>query len=228
MDQTDALTLKVDLEMTNLQTQPAANADPREPSDQSSANETGSLYIRWGSRQCPDTAEVVYTGYVGGSHFYNDGGGSNYLCLPQDPDLIMASPGIQSTRARIDTVEYYTDDFDPLSSRHHQDAACAVCQTKNRSMMLMIPAKLTCPIGWIREYFGYIMSSMFTSKRSEFICVDKSLASAAEREEEYDGGGAIYLVEARCLDPRPENNYGALPCDQYPDGTELVCVVCTK
>ena len=46
----------------------------------------GAVYIRWGRKACPGGVHLVYSGQAGGNHYTNKGGGSNYLCLPNDPD----------------------------------------------------------------------------------------------------------------------------------------------
>ena len=43
----------------------------------------GVTYTRWGSTSCNST--LVYSGRVGGPH-HTQGGGANYLCLPDDPE----------------------------------------------------------------------------------------------------------------------------------------------
>ncbi|XP_036366811.1 uncharacterized protein LOC118767012 [Octopus sinensis] len=45
----------------------------------------GSLYTRWGRTTCPPYSKLVYEGVVGGQHYTHTGGGSNLLCLPNDP-----------------------------------------------------------------------------------------------------------------------------------------------
>ena len=47
----------------------------------------GVLYTRWGKSSCPNTpgTELVYAGRTGGSFFNQEGGGANYLCMPEDP-----------------------------------------------------------------------------------------------------------------------------------------------
>ncbi|XP_071119927.1 uncharacterized protein [Mytilus edulis] len=47
----------------------------------------GVTYVRWGRKGCPDGAELVYTGQAGGNYYNHKGGGANYLCLPNDPEI---------------------------------------------------------------------------------------------------------------------------------------------
>ena len=37
------------------------------------------------------------------------------------------------------------------------DIPCAVCYS-NHSAVYMVPAKYTCPLGWTRQYYGYLMA----------------------------------------------------------------------
>ena len=91
----------------------------------------------------------------------------------------------------------------------------------------MIPARITCPSGWTREYYGYLMSTKYSAKRTEFICFDRNPEAVGGTHENEDGS-TIYPVEVRCLNPDPDNNRGGLTCDKFPNGNELPCVVCTK
>ena len=82
----------------------------------------------------------------------------------------------------------------------------------------MVPAKYTCPTGWTREYYGYLMAEYHGHRRSQFSCVDTAFkpvtGSSANR-----GGLLFYFVEGRC---------GSLPCPPYDNTKELSCAICTK
>ena len=97
-------------------------------------------------------------GYVGKSH-YTHGGGVNYLCLPDTPDHPEgASSGFQS-QSYIYGTEYEHDGSPVFSEEHHNnDVPCVVCDVIGRSRTLMIPAKMTCPEGWVKEYQGLLMA----------------------------------------------------------------------
>ena len=113
---------------------------------------------------------------------------------------------------------------DPFSkenaqSLHDNDIPCAVCHVTSRPTKLMIPARLTCPDGWTKEYAGYLMAAWYKhAGRTTYTCVDNA-------PEVVDGGGSnqdgalFYNSEAVC---------GSLPCPKYGDGWEITCVVCTK
>ena len=62
-------------------------------------NGGGAVYVRWGHDECPSTAQLVYSGRGGGSHYDHTGGGSNPQCLPLDPNFLTPISGVQTARA---------------------------------------------------------------------------------------------------------------------------------
>ena len=58
-------------------------------------------------------------------------------------------------------------------------APCAVCFV-NRESILMIPAKMSCPDGWNKEYGGYLVSEasmVDTTERGDYKCLGQSTRS---------------------------------------------------
>ena len=54
-----------------------------------------------------------------------------------------------------------------------QDVPCAVCHVPRiRTAVHMVLVKYTCPDGWIREYYGYLMASYVVFERTQFTCAD--------------------------------------------------------
>ena len=180
----------------------------------------GSVYVRWGHDQCPSTAKLVYSGRVGGSHYTHSGSGSNPQCLPLDPKFLTPISGSQSYRALMYGGEYqtHTDSNSHLHGRHQTDPPCAVCHVSNRTAVYMVPAKYTCPTGWTREYYGYLMAERHTHRRSQFTCMDIAFKSVAGSSADRNGV-LFYFVEGRC---------GSLPCPPYDAISEFSCAVCTK
>ena len=83
----------------------------------------------------------------------------------------------------------------------------------------MVPAKYTCPTGWTREYYGYLMAEYYSLHyRSQFTCVDTAIKPVVGSLANQDGL-LFYFVEGRC---------GSLPCPPYDETKELSCAVCTK
>ena len=98
------------------------------------------------------------------------GSGSNFLCLPFNPDYANYTEDIQSSRGEIYGTEYQGDPdliFDPINRGGQtfvdQDVPCAMCMLTARSSVVMIPAKNVCPSNWIMEYVGYLVSGAKSS-----------------------------------------------------------------
>ena len=81
----------------------------------------------------------------------------------------------------------------------------------------MIPARVTCPEEWQRQYYGYLMSGNDNQGRTTYECFDKDLESiqGSGRNEQ---GATIFHVEANC---------SGMDCPPYDSNKELNCVVCT-
>ena len=191
----------------------------RSPGPKADTTTGGTVYVRWGHDSCPDGgAQLVYTGRAGGSHFTHTGGGGNPQCLPLDPEYLKTISGAQSW-AYIYGAEYQ-DTNGLVDDTHDTEVPCAVCYVPTRNALYMIPAKYTCPSGWTREYFGYLMSERHTHQRSQFSCVDHNLKPAIASHRN-DDGFLFYTVEGVC---------GSLPCPPYAhtQDKELSCAVCTK
>ncbi|XP_078598014.1 uncharacterized protein LOC144874063 [Branchiostoma floridae x Branchiostoma japonicum] len=186
----------------------------------------GAVYVRWGRTTCDNEAltETVYSGVAGGTGHTQTGGGTNYQCLPTEPQWgTYYQDGVQGT-AFMYGAEYQMDHQDHASfasfpTGFAQDVPCAVCYVPTRGSELMIPARNTCPTGWIKEYDGYLMASHYShASAKEYVCMDGQPETVPDGDANQNGA-LFYLVEARC---------GSLPCPSYVEGRELTCVVCTK
>ena len=163
-------------------------------------------------------------GIAGGSNFEQSGGGSNYLCLPKHPQWGRHKDSWDN-QAFVYGAEYQpaTGSF-PFSSKNAEglkdhNVPCAVCRSKRRSSLLMIPAFTECVHGWTKEYGGYLTAGHHAHKgRTEYVCMDGDPEAdpAGYRDED---GALFFAVEAAC---------GSLPCPNYVGGREITCVVCTK
>ncbi|XP_019637587.1 PREDICTED: uncharacterized protein LOC109479948 [Branchiostoma belcheri] len=188
---------------------------------------SGAVYVRWGRDSCSSDVETLYSGIMGGGHYSHHGGGGNYQCLPLD-DVVWNKPqaGYQH-HSYMYGAEYQTgpgffsaDNMpDGITNPANYDVPCSVCHVPGRFSNVMIPARMSCPQGWSKEYSGYLMSSYYShNSNKDFICVDEAPnlvpGSAADQN-----GALLYLVEAQC---------GSLPNGPYVNGYELTCVVCTK
>ena len=159
---------------------------------------------------------------MAGRHYLR-AGGSNYLCLPEEPRWKNHTNERYANFPRAYGVEYdlNTNFISTVNNGgrllHHKPVPCAVCYASQRSAFLMIPANSNCPVGWTEEYGGYLMSISLVDHSSSYICVD-------EAPEVGNGVGNqlstwITVVRVSC---------GTLPCSSYHNSWELACVVCTK
>ncbi|XP_019617288.1 PREDICTED: short-chain collagen C4-like isoform X7 [Branchiostoma belcheri] len=208
-----------------LQGPPGDKGDTGPPGRDRAPGAGGSVYIRWGRTTCADNggAELVYSGVAGGTHYTQSGGGTNYQCLPTDPQWGRYQDGVQGWKAYMYGAEYDLNTNAPFdSSFDNHDVPCAVCYVPTRGSKLMIPARNTCYSGWTREYHGYLMASHYSHAGSkEYVCVDEQPEAVPGAHANHNGA-LFYPVEARC---------GSLPCSphgHYVEGRELTCVVCTK
>ena len=178
----------------------------------------GVVYTRWGRTTCPDTpgTELLYEGRAGGSH-YTKGGGANHICMPEDPEYSSYVPGIQGV-SQLYGAEYETQWGGPLLSSNDHNVPCAVCFTSERGMVVMLPAKTSCPSNWTREYDGYLMAGFHNRHRTIYECMDKDPDHVPGHAGNINGA-LFYQVEAVCH---------GLPCPPYDPEKELTCAVCTK
>ncbi|CAI9737331.1 Hypothetical predicted protein [Octopus vulgaris] len=186
----------------------------------------GSLYTRWGRTTCPPYSNLVYDGVAGGQLYSHTGGGSNLLCLPNDPIWANYTTG-DTKSAYIYGSEYQLEhyptnklfSFANAESIHDHNAPCAVCLTRQPAVVMMLPARTKCYDGWTAEYSGYLMSGHYGHKgKLEYVCVDYAPEAdpAGYRNED---GALLYFVQAAC---------GSLPCPPYVNVRELTCIVCSK
>ena len=183
------------------------------------------VYTRWGRTTCPNTTgtQLLYAGRAAGSHYTHSGGGSNYLCLPEQPQYSTYTAGVQPHRAYLYGSEYETGGGGngPLSSVNQHNVPCAVCYASTRVAAVMIPAQYTCPSSWTREYYGYLMAAYYGRGhyRSTFECMDRYPQSIPGSIPDTNGA-LFYHVEVKC-------NFG-ISCPPYDTQKEVMCVVCTK
>ena len=164
------------------------------------------------------------------SNYNNPGGGANYLCLPNDPQPLQTTRGLQGERAKLYGVEYHfrPDNNNRLSNIWLHNPPCAVCYTSQRETVLMLPAKPTCPSSWTLEYAGYLVAEQRQhNSQAVFECLDKNpecipgTAGYNNPSGSPAYGGFFYFTEVATCAP-------GIPCPPYSEGMELSCAVCTK
>ena len=115
-------------------------------------------------------------------------------------------------------AEYQANSGQPLHGVNDQDIPCAFCYISSRAAVFMLPGRYTCPSGWTREYYGYLMSERHDHRRSTFECMDVSPETVPGGQSNHDAA-LFYHVEPRC---------GALQCPPYENTKEMTCAVCSK
>ena len=194
----------------------AMSQNPTSQTNAPTNTQSQKTYIRWGNSSCPDIngTSLLYTGFTGGTAYFNRGGGANQLCMPLDPEYTLPTePGIQSN-----SLVYGSEYEAGFLGSQNENVPCAVCVLSTRSEVVMIPAKTSCPDTWTREYYGYLMSENHGNYRTHFVCVDRGMEYIANYSGHADACD-LWLVEASCV---------SLPCPPYDPQKELGCVVCSK
>ncbi|KAH3825840.1 uncharacterized protein LOC127881967 [Dreissena polymorpha] len=178
--------------------------------------QAASTYVNWGMQTCPNVTGTtqVYTGQVAGGH-YSHAGSGEYICLPNDPEYDQYNDTIDEWRSSLYGAEYETD-FINFKALYNHDVPCSVCLSKGKTT-LMIPGRISCYTGWIKEYQGYLMGEYYKSNGKGYVCMNKEAESMPSSNAGMNGA-LFYPVEGRC---------GSLKCPPYTDGRELACVVCS-
>jgi len=186
---------------------------PCSDGDDGCATTGGITYVRWGNATCPPSASILYSGVVGGSWYSHHGAAVDPLCLPHDPQYLLYQNGNQGN-AYLYGAEYQVSG--PFDQSNDRNIPCAVCEVDRRTKKLMIPSHYECPLGWTREYYGYLMAGHHSQGApTKYTCMDESLAQISGSGGDTNGY-RFYTVEAVC------NHF--IPCGDK----ELTCVVCTK
>ena len=88
------------------------------------------------------TIILIIVGQAGGNLYTNKGGGNNYLCLPNDPDIgkpfSLANDVLYGAEYEVRGKRKPSSGFDNLDDT---DVPCAVCRRRGKSSVLMIPGK---------------------------------------------------------------------------------------
>jgi len=202
------------------------------------AEQSRSVYTRWGSRTCEDRsnpANMVYSGYLAGSKYTESGNGYNQLCVHETPtwsrydaDSSGNSDGNSKRHwdhsARLYGTEYHNSGS--LDKNQYHDAACAVCATGRRAVHT-VWGRTSCPYGphWVAEYSGYAMaSSSDSTSRQQTICVDRQRAvhkfSNAEENNDSTSGysGRLYSTDFKI----------SVFSGTYAQNADIACVVCSR
>ncbi|KAJ8300895.1 hypothetical protein KUTeg_022414 [Tegillarca granosa] len=156
---------------------------------------------------------------------YNDiavieNSGANTQCLPKDPNWRRYHDGTFNDASRIQGAEYLVYHYSIgevlHNSYNYYNVPCAVCQSKKRLKVHMIPAKDRCYNGWHLEYRGYLMTQRYDQGAANYLCVDARPEKIGSKAAQL--GRLFYPVESYCKS-------GSLPCPPYVHGRELTCAL---
>ena len=182
---------------------------------------SGTTYTRWGHDACPSTATLIYKGAMAGAYFEHKGAGSNHLCMPFDPEY---DPDIGNTNAGGSYIygsEYQS--VNPLNPRkdsiEDRNIPCAVCRVQMRATTVMVPAHRTCPVGWTREYYGFLMGAHNSHGKRDYICMDREFKTLPGHAGDQKGN-QLYSVGAT-------GGYG-LDFPPFLSSKPLTCTVCSE
>ena len=203
-----------------LQGPPGAQG-PQGPPGTNVTDSVGATYVRWGRSSCAGDASLVYSGIAAGSHSTNSGDGANYLCLTKTPEYLEYAQGtVFGGNGLIYGTEYESGVLgQPFYDVDDEDVPCAVCHVSTATV-LMLPGRYSCPLGWTREYYGYLVSGRSDEAKSMYECVDVSLEVITGGESNTNGA-TFHHVESRC-------DRGGISCSTYIEGRELTCAVCSQ
>ena len=85
---------------------------------------------------------LIIVGQAGDNEYSNKGGGSNYLCLPNDPDN--GKPYSNGHNALFGAEYEVSGSSKPSGfgdNLQENDVTCALCRRRGKSSVLMIPGK---------------------------------------------------------------------------------------
>jgi len=176
-------------------------------------------------------ALLLFKGHTAGPLYNKGGNTANFLCLHSDPQWGSVFDGQQPLIGSIWGASYglvynaigNNDVFSTVNNGGNalsmRPAPCAVCDVPGRTRSIMIPARISCPMGWTKEYSGYLTGELASDKRkrSFAICVDQ--APEITNGSSPTWHSVLYPIGVQC---------GMLPCDTFSSGKGLTCVVCTK
>ncbi|XP_065925529.1 uncharacterized protein [Magallana gigas] len=98
------------------------------------------VYTRWGKKTCPSNAELVHSGFTGGSHYTHKGAAVEPLCLPRNPEWGLYNDGYDAYKNLVFGGEYRTGSFTGnIRTVDNHDVPCALCLVRRKSVVQMFP-----------------------------------------------------------------------------------------
>ncbi|GIY35861.1 uncharacterized protein CDAR_404381 [Caerostris darwini] len=133
----------------------------------------GAPYIHWGKSNCSSVAEMMSKGSVVGP--FGDGGGFNFLCLPDKPDF-GTPPANQKDAAVLQAMSYQ------FPNGQNKKLTCSNCRLGARGTVQTFVGRTQCPEDWDFVYEGILMSGSRNSISTQFICLDRNPEDTGEVE----------------------------------------------
>lgn len=177
--------------------------------------EVGSVFTRWGHRECPGDSEMVYEGIVAGAHHSHRGGGANPLCLTRDPKDAPDTQAGNNDHALLYGAEY-EDAYGGAPAHVNYDAGCAVCAYQG-STTYDLWGKVACPADHEVLYVGNVMAEHHGHKKFNYACVDEERQAHFKSNNADNNHARWYTVEYEC---------GSIPCGPYDTNKEAACAKC--
>jgi len=176
------------------------------------------VYVRWGSTKCPGGATKLYDSFMASSYHTHNGSGYNELCMHPQGQKPDGASGGNHNGALLYGVEY--ENTGAVDKNHDKDAACVLCQQKSATGRIPYVqwGRKTCSGGQKTEYYGVIMASHYSQRKSEYICVDWERAFHKTNNNGNQNGGLLYTTEMEA---------GSADELVYGRDRELSCAVCT-
>lgn len=177
--------------------------------------------VSYTANQCKWNNFIKYnfkTGITAGKHYSTTGSGTNTLCLPHDPDSLPSDFPTTTYSSHSGSLYGTEYQFTYKNVAVDDDVPCAICKVKPATATMMVPAKLSCPQGWILQYHGYLSSGHAGDHASDYICVDSDPEFFEGSRKVNSDGHQLYPVRSYC---------GALPCPYYKSAQYISCAICT-
>ncbi|XP_023222317.1 uncharacterized protein LOC111623836 [Centruroides sculpturatus] len=139
-------------------------------------------YVHWGKKNCHNlNTTSLIQGYAATST--DETSPAEILCLPEVPQL--SDKAADGTENNIAAVRFGTARLNPFNVdiNFENPVSCAVCLGLERSTVVTLAGRTTCPDGWKIEYQGYYVAGRETSAKSQAICVDRNPEDAHPVED---------------------------------------------
>ncbi|GFR03434.1 uncharacterized protein TNCT_6821 [Trichonephila clavata] len=192
----------------------------------------GAHYNYWGRSKCegPET-ETVLSGVMSGSQLGQNGGSSEFVCTPfnpenPDPSKYFSSYDPEDEDQLFDNLLIspiiYNGALNKYKPMAFKRIACAFCRSPYRTTMIMKPGDSECPKYWTKEYNGLMMAPGRSDPKGEYVCVDLHMQSPSGNITfGTTDESQVFKIEEISI------QCGSIPCGPYKGDQPIPCVVCS-